>query len=313
MNITYSVIIPAYNGERTLKRCLESLLDQRREDVQILLISDGSTDGTDEIARSFGDQVQFVRQTHAGVSAARNLGLTLAKGEYVTFVDSDDYVAADYFAALDREPEGDFLVFGLNGPLLGALQRSGREKRLELLLRSRKITSSCSKRIRRSLIVENRLRFTESLQVGEDFCFCFACALAAESIGVSGGCIYCADISDDNSLSRRYRPQLAEDLCRGFACAAQPGQYLDTLDYLFARSALTCIAEKFKQKDLRYFRDREEIRRICEQFRQPIGPCRGMVHRMLRLLLRCRADFLIYGIAWFGKGRRFQICRKRKC
>lgn len=313
MNIIYSVIIPAYNAERTLKRCLESLLNQRREDVQIILISDGSTDGTDEIARSFSDRVQFVHQPHAGVSAARNLGLTLAKGEYITFVDSDDYVTADYFAALDREPDCHLLVFGLHTPLLGALKRGGREKRLGLLLRTRKITSPCNKRIRRSLIEENRLRFTEGLQVGEDFCFCFACTLAAETIGVSGACIYYADISDDNSLSRRYRPQLAEDLCQGFACAAQPGRYLAALDYLFARSVFTCIAEEFKAKDLRYFRDRVEIQRLCDQFRQPIGPCRGIVHRVLRLVLKLRADFLIYCIAWLGKGRRFPKCRKRKC
>lgn len=310
-NVKYSVIIPACNAEKTLSRCLNSLVRQNREDVQIIVISDGSADKTDEIAGTFSDKVQFVRQEHAGVSAARNRGLSLAKGEYVTFVDSDDYVAEDYFAVLDTAENCDLLVFGVEG-----LERYGREERLKRLLASRKIMSPCNKRIRRKLIKENNLRFVEGMQMGEDFCFCFSCALAADTIGVSREDIYRVDISNGNSLSRRYRPHLDQQMRRVFNCVAQidrEGRYGAILDWLFAKNVFTCIAEECKRKDLRYFRDRHEIRQICDGFRQPTGSVSGIAHGFLRLMLKYRLDYPIYRIAYLFKGRKFEKCRKRKC
>ena len=115
--IKYSVIIPVYNAKRTLKRCLDSLLGQKREDVQIILINDGSSDGSHAILEDYGSRfpnVRAVHQENAGVSAARNRGLDEAEGKYITFVDSDDYVSEDYFRAMDEAGEkedSDLIVF----------------------------------------------------------------------------------------------------------------------------------------------------------------------------------------------------------
>ena len=115
--IKYSVIIPVYNAERTLKRCLDSLLGQKREDVEIILINDGSSDGSRAILEDYGRRfpnVRAVHQENAGVSAARNRGLDEAEGKYITFVDSDDYVSEDYFRAMDEAGEkedSDLIVF----------------------------------------------------------------------------------------------------------------------------------------------------------------------------------------------------------
>lgn len=90
-----SVIIPAYNVERTLGRCVESVLGQGVDDMEVIIIDDGSTDGTGKVCDSYGGRegVTVVHQKNGGLSEARNKGLDVAKGEMITFVDSDDYIA----------------------------------------------------------------------------------------------------------------------------------------------------------------------------------------------------------------------------
>lgn len=300
MNMRYSVIIPAWNGEKTLGRCLDSLLSQNRRDVEILLISDGSTDGTDAIGASYGGAVRFFRQPHGGVSAARNLGLRHAGGTYVTFVDSDDFVAADYFAALDAAPDCDFLVFGAD---------CQGEDPLPYLLRSRKIMSPCNKRIRRGFLEEQGLQFIEGLQTGEDFCFCFACALAAKRVEIIPADIYRTDISNQNSLSRRYRPNLDETMAAVFAHVVGlkgAARYTDILEELHLRQALGCLAEEWKQGRP----SKQRVAQICGRFRRPIGRAGGCF-RLLRLLLRWRWDWLLGLLAYWGKGRKFAKWRKK--
>ena len=86
-----SVVIPAYNAEKSLKRCIESVLDQTYEYIEIILVNDGSKDETETIAKNFGDRVRYIFQNNQGETAARNTGFALAQGEFVSFIDHDDY------------------------------------------------------------------------------------------------------------------------------------------------------------------------------------------------------------------------------
>lgn len=95
-----SVVIPAYNAERTLAEAIQSILDQTYSPLEVVVVDDGSTDGTEAVARRFGAPVRYVRQKNAGPSAARNTGLAQARGEYVTFVDSDDAFRPERVAVL---------------------------------------------------------------------------------------------------------------------------------------------------------------------------------------------------------------------
>jgi glycosyltransferase involved in cell wall biosynthesis len=85
-----SVVIPAYNAERFVAQTLESVLRQTYRDFEVIVIDDGSRDGTAAIAESFGTPVRCVRQDNGGVSRARNTGIREAAGEYVAFLDADD-------------------------------------------------------------------------------------------------------------------------------------------------------------------------------------------------------------------------------
>ena len=85
-----SCIVPVYNGERFLAEALDSILAQTHQAVEIIVVDDGSTDATPEIVASYGERVRYERQENAGPASARNVGLDLALGELVAFLDADD-------------------------------------------------------------------------------------------------------------------------------------------------------------------------------------------------------------------------------
>lgn len=88
-----SVIIPMYNAKAYIKRCIDSILNQGFEGLEIIAVDDGSTDATCSVIQGYADErIRLVRQEKKGVSAARNAGLDLAQGTYVVFADADDYL-----------------------------------------------------------------------------------------------------------------------------------------------------------------------------------------------------------------------------
>lgn len=103
MDALISIIVPVYGVEAYLGRCMESLLSQTYRNLEIILVDDGSLDNCPALCDAYKAQdarIQVIHQENAGLSGARNAGLSIARGEYVAFVDSDDYVAADYIKAL---------------------------------------------------------------------------------------------------------------------------------------------------------------------------------------------------------------------
>lgn len=104
--VKISVILPIYNVEKFLPQCLESLIKQTLTDIEIICINDGSTDGSQEVIDKYAKNYKSIiniKQENKGVSAARNLGLKLAHGEYITFVDPDDFLVHDGLDLLYRE------------------------------------------------------------------------------------------------------------------------------------------------------------------------------------------------------------------
>lgn len=101
--MTFSIIIPFYNSQTTLGRCLDSISQQSYRSFEVLMIDDGSSDNSAEIAEAFAKKdyrFVLIQQSNGGPSSARNCGLDLARGEIIAFVDSDDYVVSDYLQQL---------------------------------------------------------------------------------------------------------------------------------------------------------------------------------------------------------------------
>ena len=117
----FSIIVPVYNVAEFLPACMESLLEQACQDFEIILVDDGSTDGSGMLCDGYRmacpEQVRVVHQKNGGLGAARNTGIEVARGEYLLFVDSDDYLTEDALACLSRhidETAAEMYTFGFS-------------------------------------------------------------------------------------------------------------------------------------------------------------------------------------------------------
>lgn len=297
----YSVIIPVYNAEGTLRRCLDSLVGQQFSNYELLLINDGSTDGSDAICREYASTYSCVRyfaKENGGVSSARNLGLEQAKGEYILFVDSDDYVSEDYFALLSHTLESnavDLLMFGYRNfggastewdtGVFCEETESGVAKRISFAVCQYLFSSLLSKAFKRQIIERDNIRFSNDLAIGEDQAFIFTYAMHIRSIGSIENHLYNVDVSDGNSLSRKARPYLTEQLMevnrRMYAAyrvsehSPEAARYYEVaLSWMTYRSAYSCCKELLKF-DFSVKQRRQEIQKICKLYRaeeiKPVG------------------------------------------
>ncbi len=110
----FSVIIAVYNGEKTIAGAIQSVLDQSYPANEIIVVDDGSTDSTAEQVKQFGEAVHYIHQQNAGVAAARNAGVDAATGDWLAFLDADDYYYPDRLKwqaeLLQRQPRLDFMT-----------------------------------------------------------------------------------------------------------------------------------------------------------------------------------------------------------
>lgn len=167
-----SVIVPVYNVERYLERCIESILQQTYPYIELIIVDDGSTDGSGQICdcyKRIDDRITVFHEKHGGTSKARNIGLQHAKGEFIGFVDSDDYIANDmYETLLCGMREGiDIVCCGrrcvipgkksYNAYCIGATCKFSNQEAIEELLLLRRISFSvCTKLFRKELFYDIR-------------------------------------------------------------------------------------------------------------------------------------------------------------
>ena len=111
-----SIIVPVFNSEKYIEKCLKSLLAQTYKDLEILVIDDGSKDNSSDVVRQLqldDQRIKLICQENQGVSSARNKGIEMSKGQYIVFVDSDDYVESNYVETLldlYEEERGDVAI-----------------------------------------------------------------------------------------------------------------------------------------------------------------------------------------------------------
>ena len=181
-----SVIVPVYNVEAYLERCVESILQQTYAHFELILINDGSTDSSGQICDRLASQYENIKVYHienAGVSNARNMGIQLATGSWVTFIDSDDFVTQDYLATLASAAEGlnvGFVIAPLhhikNGIVTDIPPHSGKtelwsteETMKELLMTTRTSFFPVAKLFKRNLLADEK--FNTNYHLAEDALF----------------------------------------------------------------------------------------------------------------------------------------------
>jgi len=181
-----SVVIPTYNYGRFVHEAIDSVLAQTCAPLEIIVVDDGSTDGTEQIVRAYGDRVRYIRQENAGVGAARNNGIANARGEYVAFLDSDDVwlpeKLAKQLARFDADPDLGLVYVGAerfdeSGTLSVALDGMEGWIASELLRLERSVISSGSGTLLPKRVAEEVGGFDPDLQPSEDWDFCYRVAL----------------------------------------------------------------------------------------------------------------------------------------
>ena len=168
-----SVIVPVYNVEKYLERCIDSILKQTYSDLEILLIDDGSSDNSGKICDEYAkkdNRIKVIHKKNGGISDVRNVGIENAKGDYIGFVDSDDYIADDMFETLyklSNENNADISIVSFyemyNGKLIGVrddktLTKMDKQEALKELLIDTNIQSYMWNKLFKKELFDN-LRF----------------------------------------------------------------------------------------------------------------------------------------------------------
>lgn len=209
-----SIIVPVYNAERTLHRCVTSLVEQSYPNIEILLVNDGSKDASLEMCRGYERQdsrIRVIDKPNGGVSSARNAGLDVARGEYIMFCDSDDWVSPLWCEHMVRNHIPQNLTvceIAWGGPDAEAKDQQLSEEtiveRNRFLQFSFVMCPPWNKLFERNAIQKSDLRFSGDLRLGEDLIFVmeYLCNVQGQ-VRILPQRLYYYDTSTEGSLSKR--------------------------------------------------------------------------------------------------------------
>lgn len=340
--ILLTVIVPVYNVEKYLRQCLDSVVNQTFKDLEIILINDGSTDSSLDICKEYcdkDDRVVVIDQENAGLAAARQTGLDNAKGEYIAFVDSDDYLELDMYDKMlaaarstsaeivfcnvyrneDKKEEAYFpsgfydrkgieeVIFPR---LLASFDQDGRENTIRWC--------NWLRIYKKSLIDSNGIRFDKRFRRSQDLPFTFECTIYAKGYYYMGEEYLYHNRMNYESLSKGYTKNM-------WGLIKPLIQYLQTVvdkytDYDFheqmnkraALFAFECCENENKPNNTRKYRERistiKSIMRDTDAKRWVKNMDVSNMRRVNRLYRQC----FIHGLAnlfYFIARRRFKSRR----
>ena len=248
--VKISAIIPVYNSEKYLKRCIDSLLNQTLKEIEIILINDGSTDGSQKIIEAYVKKFPLIfkafSQSNHGQAFSRNLGLKYATGEFISFIDSDDYLELNAY-----EESYNFSVSNnLDIVCFNFFEENNNIKKVSSYYKFKNYpndikyvlneTSPVNKIIRKSLIDNNNIRFTENC-IYEDLELIPKLVLYTNKIGFLDKCLYNYVIHENSTMRQTsYNPKLnsiyfvIDSLKKSF----ENTKYTKELEYIFIEHLL---------------------------------------------------------------------------
>lgn len=201
--VKVSIIVPIYNVDQYIEKCIGSIMQQTYQNLEIILVDDGSPDDSGKIADEYAlrdSRIKVIHKKNAGVSAARNTGIDAATGDYICFSDGDDYVMPNYVEHLlklcvDNDAEVAYTI-----DMFTTFHKEQVSNQFSLVISSEDATENIlcykvpigvySKMFKRSFINEHKLRFLEDVYIGEGFNFNTACFQRAKKVVLSSERIY---------------------------------------------------------------------------------------------------------------------------
>ena len=216
MDELISIIVPVYNSEKYLEKCIISLMNQTYSNIEIILINDGSTDDSIHLMNTYSkkdSRIRIINQSNTGVSGARNKGLLVSKGNRLLFVDSDDYIDSEYIQKLSSS-KSDFIMCSyktissnkiINGETLEQIVYNNNILN-ELLKPEYKkiIVVPYAKIFKKNIILDNNIKFDESMSYGEDTSFVFKYLCHCKNAIVMNYDGYNNVVLNESSLSRKH-------------------------------------------------------------------------------------------------------------
>ena len=310
----YSVIIPVYNVEKYIERCLKSVISQNYDDLEIIVVDNGSTDRSGSICDIYANEYANISVYHIenhGVASARNFGLSKARGEFIYFVDSDDYLVGNLFAEFEDKltPDLDLFVFSYYNsfeqemtetkrtkkilPYNGSYDKYDFSKIFKDLFLSDMLYTVWNKIYRREFLLENNLSF-EQYELGEDVRFNLDVYREVNKICLSQDSYYVYVIGRKGSAMSGYNPKrlqyqlqelkMVDDLLSDWNLDSS-----DLVNTVKARILMSNIYNITKQ-NLSVNRKVKLVKDTCErqEIEDFIKNDSSALNPLIKLLLKCR-------------------------
>lgn len=223
-----SVIIPVYNVEKYLNRCIDSVLSQTFRDLELILVDDGSPDRCGEICDNYAakdNRIKVIHKQNAGVSAARNTGIAVACGEYIMFVDSDDYIDSQMLEELLQKADADVDM------VVSSIRMVCKDKVYDFKMQNRQyspkdimedyclekfpkicLCGPCCKLYKKSVLDANAIRFNEKMSLGEDTDFNLQYISVIKNIITTDKIYYFYMRDNEDSLFTKFRSNYYSDI-----------------------------------------------------------------------------------------------------
>ena len=281
-----SVIIPAFNCGKSIRRTVDSIISSGLTDYEIVIVNDGSTDDTALACNSLCKQYSFIKyseQENSGVSAARNRGISISTGKYILFFDADDTAKENGFSEcidIIKNENPDILVFGMsfdyykNGKLYrmdklvpeqaGMLNKTRIREELESLYNTNSLTPVWNKFYRRALIRDNNILFNTTYFLMEDFLFSLECLKVCENIYCFSKDLYHYKQSENekNAFNRLKRIDNLCEYVSPFKTAINELAIGEKGDIVFNNFFFMLLSQKM------YYANKKEIKKLAEDFKR---------------------------------------------
>lgn len=220
-NELVTVIVCIYNGEKYLKECVDSVINQDYTNIEVILVDDGSTDTSPEIVDSYknDNRVKIIHQKNSGVSISRNNALAISNGKYVCIIDQDDAISTDYISYLYNLCVSNDADIALTPTVDKFFDRTiednsidhvsvitGREAVITMLYH-KFVIAPWNKIIKKSLIDSNDIKFNPDYFNGEGFAFSIECFQVAKKVVVGNRKVYHYRVGDPNTGASVYKEQ----------------------------------------------------------------------------------------------------------
>ncbi len=295
-NELISIIVPVYNVEKYIEKCINSITNQTYKKIEIILIDDGSTDGSGKMCDEYAlmdKRVKVIHKENAGVSSARNLGINMANGEWISFVDADDWLDSDFCEKLYNEAitneKLDIISSGYNRVYstkqekinckIERIKYSAQEYFIKLLNVQNGYGFCHMKLIRRECIKD--IKFHEDIEVGEDALFNMELVKNIREVLILGQALYNYRFNN-NSLVRKYDDRYVEKYLKSMMAVKKYifNNYTDNLqvkynyyNYVTYHVLLIVVNYCFNKKNNQTFMNQIKLlKKVCniEDFKEAI-------------------------------------------